>query len=144
MENQVSSHPRRRAHVTKDEAEKGRSSRQLHTRSRSEMRVTYYQRLSPASETESGARAGAARAWAAVRRAAAGVARLYAARRRWSARRRLWGGRGLPLRAKAAAARYEYDSASYARNFDDGTWMAEEGVSWHARSFGASGLSAVQ
>jgi len=28
----------------------------------------------------------------------------------------------------AAAARYEYDSASYARNFDDGAWMAEEGV----------------
>ncbi|CAL5087661.1 unnamed protein product [Urochloa decumbens] len=109
------------------------------------MRVTYYQRLSPASETESGARAGAARAWAAVRRAAAGVARLYAARRRWSARR-LWGSRGraaLPLRAKAAATRYDYDSASYARNFDDGTWMAEEGVSWHARSFGASRLVAV-
>ncbi|CAL5063701.1 unnamed protein product [Urochloa decumbens] len=110
------------------------------------MRVTYYQRLSPASETERGARAGAARAWAALRRAAAGVGRLYAARRRWSARTRLWGSRGraagLPLRAKAA--RYEYDSASYARNFDDGTWMAEEGVSWHARSFGASRLASVQ
>jgi hypothetical protein len=23
-----------------------------------------------------------------------------------------------------------YDSASYARNFDDGAWKAEEGVSW--------------
>ncbi|CAN6204868.1 unnamed protein product [Urochloa humidicola] len=103
------------------------------------MRVTYYQRLSPASEPEGGARAGAARAWAAVRRA------LYGARRRWSARR-LWGGRGrvaLPLR-RAKAARYEYDSASYARNFDDGAWMAEEGVSWHARSFGACRLAAVQ
>ncbi|WVZ65404.1 hypothetical protein U9M48_014771 [Paspalum notatum var. saurae] len=81
-----------------------------------------YRRLS-SSEAEGGARA--ARAWAALRRAAAGVARLYAARRRWSARRLL------------AAARYEYDSASYARNFDEGTWMCEEGVSWHARSFTA-------
>ncbi|CAN6174805.1 unnamed protein product [Urochloa humidicola] len=111
------------------------------------MRVTHYQRLSPASEAESGARAGAARAWAALRRAAAGITRVYAARRRWSARR-LWAGRGraaLPLRAKAAAAaRYEYDSASYARNFDEGEWMAEEGVSWHARSFGACRLAAVQ
>ncbi|PUZ71292.1 hypothetical protein GQ55_2G302700 [Panicum hallii var. hallii] len=102
------------------------------------MRVTNYQRLSPAPEPEEGGvRAGAARAWAALRRGAAGVARLYAARRRWAARR-LWGGRraALPLRVKAAA-RYEYDSASYARNFDDGTWMAEEGVSWHARSLAA-------
>ncbi|XP_022680396.1 uncharacterized protein LOC111256471 [Setaria italica] len=99
------------------------------------MRVTYYQRLS--SEPEGGARAGAARAWAALRRAAAGVARLYAARRRWSARRP-WGGRRVALLQRPkAAARYEYDSASYARNFDDGAWMAEEGVSWHARSFGA-------
>ncbi|RLN35087.1 hypothetical protein C2845_PM03G01630 [Panicum miliaceum] len=100
------------------------------------MRVTNYQRLSAAPEPEGGARAGATRAWAALRRTAAGVARLYAARWRWAARR-LWGGRRAapPLRAKAAAAaaRYEYDSASYARNFDDGTWMAEEGVSWHAR-----------
>ncbi|RLM85054.1 uncharacterized protein C2845_PM04G19910 [Panicum miliaceum] len=73
---------------------------------------------------EGGVRAGAARAWAA---------------------RRLWGGRraALPLRVKAAA-RYEYDSASYARNFDDGTWMAEEGVSWHARSLAACRLAAVQ
>jgi len=110
------------------------------------MRATNYQRLSVAPEPEGGARAGAARAWEALRRAAAGVARLYAARRRWAARR-LWGGRraALPLRAKAAAAaRYEYDSASYARNFDDGAWMAEEGVSWHARSFGACRLAAVQ
>jgi len=117
------------------------------------MRVANYQRLSAAGpEPEGGARAGrgAARAWEALRRAAAGVARLYAARRRWAARR-LWGGRraALPLRAKAAAAaaaaaRYEYDSASYARNFDDGAWMAEEGVSWHARSFGACRLAAVQ
>ena len=113
------------------------------------MRVTNYQRLSAAGpEPEGGARAGrgAARAWEALRRAAAGVARLYAARRRWAARR-LWGGRraALPLRAKAAAAaRYEYDSASYARNFDDGAWMADEGVSWHARSFGACRLAAVQ
>ncbi|OEL16959.1 hypothetical protein BAE44_0022020 [Dichanthelium oligosanthes] len=101
------------------------------------MRVTYrYQRLS-SEPREGGARAVAARAWAALlmRRAAAGFARVSAARRRWSVRR-LWGGRprpALPLRA----ARYEYDSASYARNFDDGTWMAEEGLSWHARSFAA-------
>ncbi|CAN6218174.1 unnamed protein product [Urochloa humidicola] len=108
------------------------------------MRVTHYQRLS--SEPEGVARAGAVRAWAVLRRAAAGVARQYAARRRRLSRR-LWSGRtvGLPLRAKAAgAARYEYDSASYARNFDDGAWMAEEGVSWHARSFGACRLAAVQ
>ncbi|CAD6224401.1 unnamed protein product [Miscanthus lutarioriparius] len=107
------------------------------------MRLTSYQRLS--SERPEG---GAARAWAwaSLRRAAAaGVARLYAARRRWSCTRRsLVAGRvARPLRAKAAA-RYEYDSASYARNFDDGAWMAEEGVSWNARSFGACRLAAVQ
>ncbi|XP_039792964.1 uncharacterized protein LOC120658901 [Panicum virgatum] len=105
------------------------------------MRATNYQRLSvaPEPEPEGGARAGAARAWEALRRAAAGVARLYAARRRWAARR-LWGGRraALPLRAKAAAARYEYDSASYARNFDDGAWMADEGVSWAPGTRGRS------
>jgi hypothetical protein len=113
------------------------------------MRVTYYRRLS-SEEPEGGARGGAARAWAALRwAAAAGVARLrlYAARqRRRSVARGPWGGRrvALPLRAKAAA-RYElYDSASYERNFDDGAWMAEEGVSWHARSFGACSLAAVR
>ncbi|KAJ1290197.1 hypothetical protein BS78_02G225200 [Paspalum vaginatum] len=105
--------------------------------SRSAMRVTSYQRLS--SEAEGGARA-AARAWAALRWAAAGVGRLYPARRRWAARRLCV---ARPLRAKTPA-RYEYDSASYARNFDDGTWMAEEGVSWHTRSFSACRLAAVQ
>ncbi|KAF8694856.1 hypothetical protein HU200_037955 [Digitaria exilis] len=106
------------------------------------MRLRHYERLS-SSEAEAG---GAARAWAVLRRAAAGVARFYAARRRRSSSRRLWGGCrrvALPPRAKAAA-RYEYDSASYARNFDDGAWMAEEGVSWHARSFGACRVAAVQ
>jgi hypothetical protein len=81
------------------------------------MRLTYYQRL---SEPEGGARSAAAMAWAALRRAAARVDRLYAARQR---------------RVAAARARgYEYDSASYERNFDDGEWRDEEGVSWHARS----------
>ncbi|KAL6655340.1 hypothetical protein ACP70R_006166 [Stipagrostis hirtigluma subsp. patula] len=87
-----------------------------------------YQRL---SEQDGGARA-AARAWAALRRAAAGVARLCAARRRRAARR-LWGGLGRRRVAGARrAAGYEYDSASYARNFDDGEWKAEEGLAWHA------------
>ncbi|KAF8780972.1 hypothetical protein HU200_000938 [Digitaria exilis] len=106
------------------------------------MRLRHYERLSP-SEAE--ACDAAARAWAALRRAAAGVARFYAARRRWSSSRRLWGGcRRVALPPRAKAARYEYDSASYARNFDDGSWMAEEGVSWHARSFGACRVAAVQ
>lgn len=103
------------------------------------MRVTSYQRLS-SSQPEGGA--ARAWAWASLRRAAAGVARLYAARRLRVSARRLWVAR--PLRAKAAAARYGYDSASYARNFDDGVWMAEVGVSWNARSFGACRLAAAQ
>ncbi|KAK3130411.1 hypothetical protein QOZ80_6BG0493140 [Eleusine coracana subsp. coracana] len=102
------------------------------------MRLTYYQRL---SEAEGGARAAArAWAWAALRRAAGRVARLYAARqRRWAARTLcLWGGRRRRV-AGARARGYEYDSASYERNFDDGEWKDEEGVSWHARSsFAAS------
>lgn len=107
------------------------------------MRVTSYRRLPSDERPEYGA--ARAWAWASLRRAAAGVARLYAARRRWSARRLWVAGRvARPLRAKAAAAaRYEYDSASYARNFDDGAWMAEEGVSWNARSFGACRLAAI-
>ena len=77
--NQVTTqHPRRSAHVTKDEAEEGEAEPPL---PRSTMRATNYQRLSVAPEPEGGARAGAARAWEALRRAAAGVARLYAARR---------------------------------------------------------------
>lgn len=65
-------------------------------------------------------RAGAA--WAALRRAGrgpAGLARLYAARRRWAARRL--------ARARQAKvlAGYEYDSASYARKFDDGVSRVE-------------------
>ncbi|XP_062198421.1 uncharacterized protein LOC133901164 [Phragmites australis] len=102
------------------------------------MGVTYYRRL---SQAEGGACAAvrawaalkrAARAWVALKRAAAGVARLYAARRRW----RLRGGRvaAAARRAEVAAPGFKYDSASYARNFDDGAWMAEEGVSWQARS----------
>jgi hypothetical protein len=81
------------------------------------MRLTYYQRL---SATEGGAPSAAARAWAALRRAAARVVLLYVARQR--------------MVAVARARGYEYDSASYERNFDDGEWRDEEGVSWHARS----------
>ncbi|XP_040383406.1 uncharacterized protein LOC121055313 [Oryza brachyantha] len=96
-----------------------------------------YRRLTACESRRGGgggaAAAAAARAWwAAVRRAsAAGLARLCCAaagRRRWwraSRRRRL----GL---AGRAAGRYEYDSAGYARNFDDGVWKAEEGVFWSA------------
>ncbi|KAK3133688.1 hypothetical protein QOZ80_6AG0539760 [Eleusine coracana subsp. coracana] len=106
------------------------------------MRLTYYQRL---SEPEGGARA-AARAWAALKRAAGRVARLYAARqRRWAARTLcLWGGRRRRRVTAARARGYEYDSASYERNFDDGEWRDEEGVSWHARSsFAATSRLAV-
>jgi hypothetical protein len=82
--------------------------------------------------------------WAAVRLSCA-------ARRRYScgarARRLAWA--GLCGRASSAAAPERkgrrssvaagavgarvvvgYDSASYARNFDDGAWKAEEGVCW--------------
>ncbi|KAG8057226.1 hypothetical protein GUJ93_ZPchr0002g26810 [Zizania palustris] len=86
------------------------------------MGVTY--RRLAASESRIGggsasAAAAAARAWwAAVRRTAA---RLYAAAPARQRRRRL---------TRARAAGYEYDSASHARNFDDGVWKAEEGVFW--------------
>ncbi|KAL6858993.1 hypothetical protein ACP4OV_017995 [Aristida adscensionis] len=78
-----------------------------------------------------------ARAWALLRWAALRLGR--AARRRWCARaRRLaWAGlcgerrgRRSGSAAAAAAATAGYDSASYARNFDDGEWKAEEGVRW--------------
>uniref|UniRef100_A0A0D9XF52 Uncharacterized protein n=1 Tax=Leersia perrieri TaxID=77586 RepID=A0A0D9XF52_9ORYZ len=100
-----------------------------------------YRRLTPACESRrGGGGAAAARAWwAAVRRAAAaGLARMYcgaAGRRRWAAAAR----RRIAARARAAR-RYEYDSASYARNFDDGVWKAEEGVFWSA---GAAATAAV-
>lgn len=40
------------------------------------------------------------------------------------------GRRSAAAGAGAGAAVVGYDSASYARNFDDGAWKADEGVSW--------------
>ncbi|KAL5221101.1 hypothetical protein ABZP36_025814 [Zizania latifolia] len=111
--------------------------------------VVAYRKLSPVERRRGGVRA-AARAWVLLlRRAAARVAvrvRLQrAARRRCGGARRLtWA--GLCGRGVAAATRRispssssaagggagSYDPASYARNFDDGVWKVEEGVSWSA------------
>ncbi|BAT06203.1 uncharacterized protein [Oryza sativa Japonica Group] len=115
--------------------------------------VVAYRKLSPASRRGG----GAARAWVALlRRAAAGVAaRLQrAARRRCvgvgcgGARRLTWAGlcvgRGVAVAAPArriSSAAGSYDPASYARNFDDGVWKAEEGCAGAARFAGANGKS---
>ncbi|KAK3123836.1 hypothetical protein QOZ80_8AG0636780 [Eleusine coracana subsp. coracana] len=100
------------------------------------MGVTY-QRLaaSPGSRAPPRARAWALLRWAAVRLSCA-------ARRRWCmrARRLSWAGicvgragGGAPAekrKGRSSAAVAGYDSVSYARNFDDGAWKAEEGLSW--------------
>uniref|UniRef100_A0A0E0LWS6 Uncharacterized protein n=1 Tax=Oryza punctata TaxID=4537 RepID=A0A0E0LWS6_ORYPU len=112
--------------------------------------VVAYRKLSPASR-----RGGdTVRAWVTLlRRAAAGVAaRLQrAARRRCGvvgvgvgcggARRLTWArlcvGRGVAVSAPArriSSAAGSYDPASYARNFDDGVWKAEEGCAGAGRS----------
>ncbi|CAM0952020.1 unnamed protein product [Alopecurus aequalis] len=80
------------------------------------MGATSYVRLS-----ESRRRGGA---WAVLRR---GLLRLCAARRqgRWAQQARR---RRCSLRRVSAGC--GYDAEGYARNFDDGVWKAEEGVSW--------------
>lgn len=102
------------------------------------MGVTYQRLASPGSRPPARARAWALLRWAAVRLSGA-------ARRRWCvrARRLAWaglcvgraGGSGAPAekrRGKSSAAVAGYDSVSYARNFDDGAWKADEGLSWAA------------
>ncbi|PAN36230.1 hypothetical protein PAHAL_6G261800 [Panicum hallii] len=101
-----------------------------------------YQRLLSSGSQRPGVRA---RAWVLLRWAAVRLG--CAARRRYwcgaRARRLAWAGlcgrasasaperRGRRSSAVAAAGVVVgYDSASYARNFDDGAWKAEEGVSW--------------
>ena len=85
--------------------------------------------------------------WAAVRLSCAARRRYWCGGGAGRARRLAWPGlcaRGAaaavaaPERkgggrrsaAAGAAAGTGYDSASYARNFDDGAWKADEGVSW--------------
>ncbi|CAO2162798.1 unnamed protein product [Urochloa humidicola] len=123
------------------------------------MGVTYQRLLSSGSQRPSPRGGGVrARAWVLLRWAA--VRLSCAARRRYwcgggaRPRRLAWAGlcgRGASTSASAAAAPAErrgrrssaaaaaggvagvlvgYDSASYARNFDDGAWKDEEGVSW--------------
>ncbi|KAF8690124.1 hypothetical protein HU200_041363 [Digitaria exilis] len=109
--------------------------------------------LSPGSQRPRGGAAGnaggvRARAWVLLRWAA--VRLSCAARRRYwcggaRARRLAWPGlcgraasaaaperrgRRSSVAAAAGAGVVGYDSASYARNFDDGAWKAEEGVPW--------------
>jgi len=119
------------------------------------MGVTYQRLLSQGSQSQRPRGGGGggvrARAWVLLRWAA--VRLSCAARRRYwcggagRARRLSWA--GLCARGAAAAvaaperkgggrrgaaagtgAGVGYDSASYARNFDDGAWKADEGVSW--------------
>ncbi|KAF8654585.1 hypothetical protein HU200_061783 [Digitaria exilis] len=125
------------------------------------MGVTYQRLLSRGSQRPRGGAAGngggvRARAWVLLRWAA--VRLSCAARRRYwcggaCARRLAWP--GLCGRAASAAAPERrgkrssvaaaaggagvvgYDSASYARNFDDGAWKDEEGVSWAGPGGGA-------
>lgn len=110
------------------------------------MGVTYQRLLSQGSQSQRPRGGGVrARAWVLLRWAA--VRLSCAARRRYwcggagRARRLAWAGlcgRGGSGRrsatagggAGAGAGVLGYDSASYARNFDDGAWKAEEGVSW--------------
>ncbi|KAJ1253930.1 hypothetical protein BS78_07G186200 [Paspalum vaginatum] len=126
------------------------------------MGVTY-QRLPSSGSQQQRPRGGVrARAWVLLRWAA--VRLSCAARRRYScaarARRLAWPGllcgrgataaapdrRGRRPGASVAAAAAAgagavvvgYDSASYARNFDDGAWKAEEGVSWAGLGAAAS------
>ncbi|XP_062196241.1 uncharacterized protein LOC133899279 [Phragmites australis] len=108
------------------------------------MGVTYQRLLSPGSRPRGGGGGGRARArawvllrWAAVRLSCAARRRYWCGGR---SRRLAWAGlcgRGTAPAAAAAergkrrsTAAAGYDSASYARNFDDGAWKAEEGVSW--------------
>ncbi|KAG2579873.1 uncharacterized protein LOC120680224 [Panicum virgatum] len=104
--------------------------------------VTYQRLLSSGSQRPSrSVRAWVLLRWAAVRLGCAAWRRYWCGAR---ARRLAWP--GLCGRASAAAPERKggrrssavaaagvvvgYDSASYARNFDDGAWKAEEGVSW--------------
>ncbi|CAL5013441.1 unnamed protein product [Urochloa decumbens] len=120
------------------------------------MGVTYQRLLSSGSQRPSSRGGGVrARAWVLLRWAA--VRLSCAARRRYwcgaggaRARRLAWAGLcGRASSSSSAAAAPErrgrrssavaggaagvvvgYDSTSYACNFDDGAWKAEEGVSW--------------
>ncbi|CAO2207236.1 unnamed protein product [Urochloa humidicola] len=123
------------------------------------MGVTYQRLLSPGTQRPSSRGGGGggvrARAWVLLRWAAVRLS-CAAWRRYWCGgarpRRLAWAGlcgRASSSSASAAAAPERrgrrssaaaaggsagvvvgYDSASYARNFDDGAWKAEEGVSW--------------
>ncbi|NP_001145633.1 uncharacterized protein LOC100279120 [Zea mays] len=120
------------------------------------MGVTYQRLLSQGSQSQRPRGGGVrARAWVLLRWAA--VRLSCAARRRYwcggagRARKLAWAGlcgrggtaaerkggsgrrsatAGGGAGAGAGAGVLGYDSASYARNFDDGAWKAEEGVSW--------------
>ncbi|CAM0147063.1 unnamed protein product [Urochloa decumbens] len=123
------------------------------------MGVTYQRLLSSGSQRPPSRSGGGVRArawvllrWAAVRLSCAARRRYWCGAGGARARRLAWPGlcgRGASSSASAAAAPERkgrrssaaaggggagvvvgYDSASYARNFDDGAWKAEEGVSW--------------
>nr|ACG43383.1 hypothetical protein [Zea mays] len=110
------------------------------------MGVTYQRLLSQGSQSQrprSGVRARGVGAAAVGGRAAKlrGEAAVTGGGGAGRARRLAWAGlcgRGGSGRrsatagggAGAGAGVLGYDSASYARNFDDGAWKAEEGVSW--------------
>ncbi|KAL6644557.1 hypothetical protein ACP70R_016165 [Stipagrostis hirtigluma subsp. patula] len=113
--------------------------------------VTYQRLLSPGSGARGGGGARA-RAWALLRWAA--VRLSGAARRRWCARARRLAWAGLCGRAPAAAERRGrrstaaaaapgYDPLSYARNFDDGAWKAEEGVRWGGGAFARASVGSA-